>query len=75
MQRFGEKLQALRQERGLTIRELAKELGYSAHGHLTSVETGKREPSLDIIRRVARYFGVSYDWLLAEDDAASDAAG
>lgn len=67
MQRFGEKLHALRTQRGMTLRELAQALGYSAHAHLGFVETGKRRPSLDLVTRVAFYFNVSMDQLVRDD--------
>ncbi len=37
MERFGEKLRVLRKQRGLTMRELAQELGFSTHGYIGSL--------------------------------------
>ncbi len=65
--RFGEKLRILRTQRGLTLRELAKELGYPVHTHITLVENGKREPSLKFVLTIARYFKVSTDILLDDE--------
>lgn len=67
MRRFGEKLQMLRQRRGLTLRALAQALGYTAHAHLGLIEQGKRQPSLEVVRRVAAYFQVSADHLMRDD--------
>jgi len=64
MQRFGEKLHALRMRRGMTLRELAADLGYSAHVYISLVETGKRQPSLALVMRVAEVFHVTPDQLL-----------
>lgn len=64
MQRFGEKLHKLRTQRGLTLRELAAELGYSAHVYISLVEKGKKRPSLDLVVRVAQVFGLTTDQLL-----------
>lgn len=73
MQRFGEKLHTLRVRHGLTIRELAEALGYSAHAHISLVETGRRKPSRDLIVRAAQFFNVSTDELLRDDlDLDSD---
>lgn len=33
MQRFGEKLRTLRQRRGLSLRDLANQLGFQSHAH------------------------------------------
>jgi transcriptional regulator with XRE-family HTH domain len=67
MQRFGEKLRTLRTRRGMTLRELAAQLGYNAHVYLSLVETGKKKPSLELVMKVAKLFNVSADRLL--DDA------
>lgn len=67
MQRFGEKLRTLRTGRGLTMRELAQELGYTSHAHIGFFESGQRKPSLDFAMRAASYFGVSVDELLRDD--------
>jgi transcriptional regulator with XRE-family HTH domain len=40
MQRFGEKLRALRLKHKLSVRELARALGYSAHSHIGEVDAG-----------------------------------
>lgn len=67
MQRFGEKLHTLREQRGLTLRALAQVLGYTAHAHLGLIEQGKRQPSLEVVLRVAAYFQVSADQLIRDD--------
>ncbi|MFP4436814.1 MAG: helix-turn-helix domain-containing protein [Chloroflexaceae bacterium] len=67
MQRFGEKLRTLRTRRGMTLRELAAQLGYNAHVYLSLVETGKKKPSLELVMKVAKLFNISADRLL--DDA------
>jgi transcriptional regulator with XRE-family HTH domain len=64
MQRFGEKLHALRTRHGMTLRELASDLGYRAHVYISLVETGKRQPSLTLVMRVAEVFHVTPDQLL-----------
>ena len=65
--RFGEKLRTLRNHRGLTLTQLAAELGYKAHGHLSEIESGKKLPSIGLTLRVARLFGVSTDALLKDE--------
>jgi transcriptional regulator with XRE-family HTH domain len=67
MQRFGEKLRALRKQRGLTVRDFAEALGYSGHSHISEVETGKREPKVGFILKVAHFFDVTTDQLLRDD--------
>lgn len=67
MQRFGEKLRVLRKQRGLTMEELALEMGLTGHGHISNVETGKKKPSLEFVLKVAEIFEVSLDQLLRDE--------
>lgn len=64
---FGEKLRTLRQNKGLTLLELATALGYRAHGHLSELEAGKKTPTVDFVLLVSRYFDVSTDELLKDE--------
>jgi len=67
MERLGEKLRKLRQQRGLTLRELAPELGIKSRSHISDMETGKRKPSLDLLVKIMAYYGVSCDQLLNDE--------
>ncbi len=69
MQRFGEKLHALRTARGLTVRELVVALGYAptSNSYISEVETGKRNLKLEFVLKVANYFGVSIDQLVRDE--------
>jgi transcriptional regulator with XRE-family HTH domain len=67
MQRFGEKLRTLRKRHDMTVRELAEALGYSGHSHISEIETGKREPKVGFILKVAHFFQVTTDQLLRDD--------
>ena len=65
--RFGEKLMALRRDRGWTIQRLADRLGYKSRGYLSEVESGKKRPSLDLVVGISRTFGVTTDSLLKDE--------
>ncbi len=67
IQRFGEKLRALRTHRGLTLKELALALGYVAHGHISELEAGKKVPTVEFALKVADLFDVSTDQLLRDE--------
>lgn len=67
MQGFGQKLHTLRIKQGLTLKELAAKLGYSAHGHLSELEAGKKVPTVELVVKVAGLFNVSIDQLLREE--------
>lgn len=70
--RFGEKLRTLRNRRGLTLAQLADQLGYKAHGHLSEIESGKKLPTVGLAIKVARLFDVSTDALLKDELGIDD---
>jgi len=69
---FGKKLRHLRIRDGLTLKELAQALGYSAHGHISELEAGKKVPTVVFVLRVADLFGVSTDVLIRDDLELND---
>jgi transcriptional regulator with XRE-family HTH domain len=80
---FGRKLRHLRQQRHLTQANLADQVGLSsAHAHISFLESNRKEPSIDLVLRIADVFGVSTDYLLRDaipvnatgsDDATTEA--
>ena len=64
---FGNKIKELREERKLTQTELAKDLGIY-QTQVSKIELGSIEPNLDLIRKFARYFNVTADFLLGLED-------
>ena len=67
MQRFGEKLRVLRKQRGLTLQELARELGFATHSYLSKLERGQKMPTGQLILEASRFFGVSADVLIKDE--------
>lgn len=63
---LGKQLKELRQERGLTQRELSERLGKS-ESTVRMWELGKSEPDLETLNRLARIFGVTADGLLGKE--------
>ncbi|MFN3546976.1 MAG: helix-turn-helix domain-containing protein [Mesorhizobium sp.] len=57
------KVRVWREYRGLTAVDLASRVGISP-AYLSQIETGARESSLDVMRRIARALGVSIDDLV-----------
>lgn len=57
MQRFGQLLLKLRQERNLTIRALASEFEVT-NSYITKLEKGTRLPSANLFLRISNYFGL-----------------
>jgi transcriptional regulator with XRE-family HTH domain len=67
IQRFGEKLHALRQSRKLSLKEMAILLGYVAHGYISELESGKKIPTVSLVLKIARLFNVTTDQLLKDE--------
>ena len=63
MQKFSDRLISLRKERGMTQEELAKAIN-KKRSTLSGYETEGKEPDLELVCFLAKYFGVSTDYLL-----------
>jgi len=58
---FGEKIRALRRERGITQQEMAKALNISS-AYLSALEHGRRSrPTWDLLQRIIGYLNVIWD--------------
>lgn len=64
---FAEKLKELRKEHNITQVKFAEIFNISS-GTIAMWETGKRTPDIGTIQRIAKYFGVSVDWLTGNSD-------
>ena len=64
---FNEKLQELRKQRGLTQEDLAESL-YVSRTAISKWESGRGYPSIDSLKAIAKFFGVTIDQLLSGDD-------
>lgn len=67
MEKFSERLKELRLEKELSQIQLAKETGLS-HGAIGFWESGKRSPAAYAVVILAKYFGVTTDYLLGVTD-------
>ena len=64
---FAKRLKKLREEKGLSQRELAKQVNI-AHSTLGMYEIGEREPDFKITSRLASYLNTSVDYLVGLTD-------
>jgi transcriptional regulator with XRE-family HTH domain len=67
MLRFGKKLRALRVVHGLTLQQLANELGYATHAYISELESGKKVPTAEFVLKVARRFTIATDVLMKDE--------
>lgn len=63
---LGEKLVRLRKERGWSQDDLASRVGTHTT-HLSRLENGKSQPSIELLHKLARTLGVTMDYLMDED--------
>lgn len=67
MQYFGEKVRALRLEKGLTQTQLADKIGL-VKGSISAYEQGKKYPSVEVLIKLCSVFDVSSDYLIGLSD-------
>ena len=67
MEKFGEKLRALRTKRGITLKDLALAFGLNAHGYISELECGKKKPTVEFALKVADFFNITTDELLRDE--------
>ena len=63
------RIEAIRKERGIRQEEFAKIMGVSRQT-ISSLETGRYNPSIFLAWKIARYFGMSIEevFIFEEDD-------
>ena len=61
-------LKQIREEHGLTKRELCQKTGISERAYLT-YEFGERDPKISVIQKLADFYGVTTDRLLGREPA------
>lgn len=64
---FAERLRELRLDKNLNTRQLAAEIS-ATHASLIFWEKGERMPLADSVSKLARFFGVSSDYLMGNED-------
>jgi transcriptional regulator with XRE-family HTH domain len=67
MEKLGEKIRTLRMRRGLSLRQFASALEVRSYSHLAEIESGKNKPSVELLVKLMRFFDVSCDQLLEDD--------
>lgn len=65
---MGDKLRQLRQEKGLTLKNVAEQLGINLMTY-AHYEHGDREPSIEMLKRLCDFYDVSADYLIGRTDS------
>ena len=69
MSAFGDEVAALRQARGVTVKEICRQVGIP-QSRLSELERGVRIPTAGQIEKLEKYFGVTAGGLADLADAA-----
>ena len=64
---LSERIKLLRKQQGLTLEQFGVEIGVTKQT-TSRWETGLRQPSLEMLARIAEFYGVSTDYLLGLSD-------
>jgi transcriptional regulator with XRE-family HTH domain len=64
---FGTRFKQLREEKGLTLEQVGKELGFIKQT-ISKYEKNESEPAYADLVRIAKFLGVSIDYLLGKTD-------
>jgi transcriptional regulator with XRE-family HTH domain len=64
LRQFSAKLRHLRRQHGMTQDDLAREISHWTQAHISLLEVGGSEPSIDLLLQLADLFQVSTDYLL-----------
>jgi transcriptional regulator with XRE-family HTH domain len=67
----GHRLRTLRTGRDLTQDAVAQAVGVT-RAYLSGLETGADMPGRDLVDKLARYYGISLDWLLNGTQAENE---
>ena len=68
MNKLSNRLAYLRKKKGITLKEMSRDLGSIKEASLSRYEHGRREPKLDTLVKIANYFDCSVDYLLGRTD-------
>lgn len=69
---FKDRLKELREKNGITQKELGEKLGLNKNA-VSTYEIGSREPNLEKIKKLAKIFNCSVDYLIGASDIESKA--
>jgi len=71
MHQVSSSIKTLRKKKRMTQEQLAEKLNVT-HQAVSNWETGKTQPDIETLTRIAEYFGVSVEWLIYGKDEKTD---
>jgi len=68
MNELGGRIRELRDRHDISLREFARKLGDVSPAHISDIENGRRNPSEDLLQKIAQVLGVSVEELQRLDN-------
>jgi transcriptional regulator with XRE-family HTH domain len=68
---IGEKINKLRTDKKLSMRELGEKLGVS-HAHISKLESGINSPSMELLNKLAAFFDIDITYFFISDEELKD---
>ena len=68
MNDLGERIRELRDRHDISLREFARKLGDISPAHISDIENGRRNPSDDLLQKMAQVLGVAVEELQRLDN-------
>jgi transcriptional regulator with XRE-family HTH domain len=64
---IGQKINKLRTEKKLSMRELGEKIGVS-HAHISKLESGINSPSVDLLEQLAKFFDIDVTYFFSKEE-------
>lgn len=64
---IGQKINRLRVEKKLSMRELGEKVGVS-HAHISKLESGLNSPSVDLLEKLAVFFNIDVSYFFSKEN-------
>lgn len=71
MSKFGSNLRKIRKDNKISQMKLGEQLGYG-YTTIANYESGRNEPSIDVLIKIADYFDVSMDYLIGRETGSGE---
>ncbi|MBU8770285.1 helix-turn-helix domain-containing protein [Cytobacillus oceanisediminis] len=63
---IGEKINKLRTEKKLSMRELGEKIGVS-HAHISKLESGISSPSMELLKKLSDFFDIDVSYFVSDE--------
>lgn len=71
MKNVSKKIKQLRDKRGYTLEELGDRINFN-FSNLSKIERGVREPTLELLEKLADFYGVPLSYFFGEENAVPE---